>query len=311
MGDSQSRIRLGTRGSALARWQADWVAGMLREAGVEVEMVLITTRGDQTQGPIGAENSQGLFTKEIQRALLDDRADLAVHSLKDLPTETVEGLCLAAVPPRASCHDVLVTAAADSFEALEPGARVGTGSMRRRAQLLHARPDLQVLGIRGNVDTRLKQLDDGHFDAIVLAEAGLQRLGLHDRITQVLSRSWMLPAVGQGALGLETRTDDQMVQEALQSLNHAETYHAVIAERTMLTALHGGCLAPVGAWGEVADNRLRLRAAVLSADGDQRIAAEASGPPEDAIAIGQDVAEQLRSDGADELIAAARRSDAR
>jgi hydroxymethylbilane synthase len=244
MSKSQLRIRLGTRASALARWQADWVAARLRETGVEVEMVLITTTGDRNQDPIGAKSSQGLFTKEIQRALLDQRADLAVHSLKDLPTETIDGLQLAAVPARASCSDVLVSKGDVLLDELKPGARIGTGSMRRRAQLLHTRGDLDVQGIRGNVDTRLKQLDEGKFDAIVLAEAGLRRLELEHRITQVLPRSWMLPAVGQGALGLETRADDPATQEALQPLNDPDTYHAVVAERAMLAALHGGCLAP-------------------------------------------------------------------
>ncbi len=175
---SHDQIRLGTRASALARWQADWVTARLTEAGIEVEQVLISTQGDVRQGPLGAIGGQGLFTKEIQLALLDHRIDLAVHSLKDLPTESVEGLRLGAVPLRASCRDVFVSGAVDSFANLPAGARVGTGSMRRRAQLLFQRPDLQVLDIRGNVDTRLRRLDEGQYDAIILAEAGLQRLGL-------------------------------------------------------------------------------------------------------------------------------------
>jgi hydroxymethylbilane synthase len=306
MDHSRHPIRLGTRGSDLARWQADWVAELLRAAGIQVELVLITTQGDQSREPIGAASGQGLFTKEIQRALLDDRADLAVHSLKDLPTQPVDGLQLTAVPRRASCSDVLVSAQAASFDQLAPGARLGTGSMRRRAQLLHARDDLLVRGMRGNVDTRLRQLDRGQFDAIVLAEAGLRRLGLEDRISQVLPRSWMLPAVGQGALGLETRADDLAVREAIAPLNDPDSYHAVLAERSMLDALNGGCLAPIGAWAEVQHGRLRLRAAVLSADGQQRITAEVAGAPTDAVPIGREVAGQLKAAGAEQLILSAR-----
>jgi len=191
------RLRLGTRASALARWQADWVAAELNKLGVLVEMILISTQGDVSSRPLGAIGGQGVFTKELQRALLDGTIDLAVHSLKDLPTERAAGLRLAAVPERESTRDVLVSRVASSFLALPPDARIGTGSIRRRAQLLHSRPDLQISEIRGNVDTRLRKLDEGQYEAIVLAEAGLKRLGLGDRITQILPTELMLPAVGR------------------------------------------------------------------------------------------------------------------
>ena len=190
-------VRLGTRSSALARWQADWVTARLREAGARVEQVLIQTQGDVRSGPIGQLGGQGVFTKEIQRALLERRIDLAVHSLKDLPTEPIDGLQLAAVPPRESAGDVLVASAADTIWDLPPAACVGTGSIRRRAQLLAARPDLAVAEIRGNVDTRLRKLWQGDFAALILAEAGLRRLNLQQHITQVIPKSLMLPAVGQ------------------------------------------------------------------------------------------------------------------
>jgi hydroxymethylbilane synthase len=297
-----SHIRLGTRGSALARWQAEWVAARLTDLGVEVEFVEISTSGDRQQTPIGASSSPGLFTKEIQRALLDVRIDLAVHSLKDLPTDEVPGLALSAVPPRASVSDALVCRNHDSLDALPGGAAMGTGSLRRRAQLLHVRPHLQMKDIRGNVDTRLRKLDEGQYDAIVLAEAGLRRLDLADRITQLLPVETVLPAVGQGALGLETREDDRAVQEALLPLNDAATHASVRAERVMLAKLRGGCLAPIGAWGRVEEGTLHLTGRVLSPDGSQRIEATASGTLNDAAQVGVGVAKDLEAQGAGDLI---------
>ena len=197
-------LRIGTRATALARWQAEWIARQLGERGVEVELVPISTTGDQQHGTIESIGGQGIFTKEIQRALLEGRIDLAVHSLKDLPTDVVPGLCVTAVPERAAVGDVLVCRKWASLDELPQRATLGTGSLRRRAQLLHVRPDLQIRDIRGNVDTRLRKLDQGEYDAIVLAEAGLRRLGLADRITQVLPLTLLLPAVGQGALAVET-----------------------------------------------------------------------------------------------------------
>jgi hydroxymethylbilane synthase len=300
------RLRLGTRASPLARWQADWVAGELRKRGVEVELVLISTQGDVKTGPLGQIGGQGLFTKEIQRALLDEQIDLAVHSLKDLPTAEVEGLSLAAVPERESIADVLVCNSAKSLSELPKNARVGTGSLRRRAQLLHQRHDLQMLEIRGNVETRLRKLDQGEYDALVLAQAGLHRLGLDSRIAGVIPLSVMLPAVGQGALGIETRADDTSTRRHLATLNHEATYQSVTAERSLLATLRGGCLAPVGAWGRVENSLLHLDGVVLSGDGRQRIAASSSGPPSSAADLGQQVAEQLIAQGAEGLIAASR-----
>ena len=305
---SPTRLKLGTRASPLARWQADWVAAQLALRGVDVEMVHITTQGDVKTGPLGQIGGQGLFTKEIQRALLAGEIDLAVHSLKDLPTAEVPGLAIAAVPRRESIHDVLV----GPFRALDElpeGARVGTGSLRRRAQLLHARPDLQLLEIRGNVDTRLKKLDSGDYDAIVLAQAGLSRLGLAERIAYVIPPQIMLPAVGQGALGIETRADDDATRTQVQALNDEATWAAVTAERTLLNALRAGCLAPVGAWARLDSpnsSELHLQAAVLHPDGTARISAEAVRSPAAARQLGQFVAEQLLAQGAADLIAAAR-----
>ncbi len=305
-GLSGTTFRLGTRGSALARWQADWIAGRLRSLGADIELIVITTQGDTSTQSLGAIGGQGVFTKEIQRALLDDRIDLAVHSLKDLPTEPVDGLTLAAVPERESNHDVLVCRKAANLEELPRGARVGTGSSRRRAQLLYHRPDLQVEDIRGNVETRLRKLADGQFDAVVLAQAGLRRLELEQHVTQVLPRSLMLPAVGQGALGIEARASDERTRQLLEPLNHSETRAAVLAERSMLYALRAGCLAPVGAWGRIEDGRLRLDGVVLSPDGTSRLAVTVAGSAAEAEALGAEAARRLLAEGAARLISASK-----
>jgi len=308
-------LKLGTRGSALALWQSNWVASQLREFGFAVEMVEISTQGDVRSGPIGAIGSQGVFTKEIQRALLDEEVDFAVHSLKDLPTEEIAGLCLTCVPPRERVGDVLVSNTISSFDGMAEGAVVGTGSMRRKAQLLNQRPDLQVKDIRGNVDTRLHKLDDGKYDAIILAESGLKRLGLVERINHVIDRAVMIPAVGQGALGLECRTQDSEVREILAHLNDSESFISVTAERAMLRALRAGCLAPVGAFAEIVEERLQLQGVVLSGTGDQRVDAESevvlaqlseSQQVDAADELGRAVAKNLIAQGATGLIAEAR-----
>ena len=299
-------IRIGTRGSKLARWQAEWVAAQLEQHGVSTEIIYLKTLGDIESRPIGALGSDGVFTREIQRALLDQEVDLAVHSLKDLPTAHVDGLELAAIPRRESCGDALVAAYAASLDELPKGAVVGTGSMRRRAQLLAARPDLNVSELRGNVDTRIRKLRDGEFDAIILAEAGLRRLGLEDQISQVLPKSMMLPAVGQGALGLESRQDDMVTRQAVVCLHHLDTCRAVLSERSLLRTLQGGCLAPLGAWARVEQNSLRLDAVVLDIHGEQKIVASADAPLDQHEALGKKVGEDLLSQGAGQLLADAR-----
>ncbi len=306
------KIRIGTRASALARWQAEWVAGQLRElVAADVELVTISTAGDrQQQGPIGSIGSQGVFTKEIQRALLEHRVDVAVHSLKDLPTDQVEGLLIGAVPPRESPRDVLVCRENRTLDELPPGSVVGTGSPRRRAQLLNRRADLRVVDVRGNVETRLRKLDEEEFDALVLAKAGLLRLGLEDRITQVLAPEVFLSAIGQGALGIEIRADDATTREAVSQLDAPATHMAVAAERSLLAHLRGGCLAPVAALAEsIDDGKLHLRAAVLNLDGTQRVDAEAEAPTDAAEQLGRDVADHLLAQGAAAMIAGARDSD--
>ncbi len=304
---SSSLIRLGTRASDLARWQAEWVAARLADLGMDVQLVPISTKGDRQQtGTIGSLGEQGVFTKELQRAMLDDQVDLAVHSLKDLPTDEVPGLCLAAVPERAPVSDVLVSRKFASFEELPPGAVLGTGSLRRRSQLLHARPDLETKDIRGNVDTRLSKLDAGDYDAIVLAEAGLRRLGLAENITQILPTSLMLPAVGQGALGLETRDDDHNTRAAVEQLSHQPTHAAVLAERTTLAELQGGCMAPIAAWGRLEDETFTLSGRVVHPDGIRSIETTLKGEIDAPAELGHRVARALLDQGAAELIRASR-----
>lgn len=312
-----SNLRIGTRGSKLALWQAEWVANQLRSIGYEVRIQIISTHGDVATQPLGQVGGQGLFTKEIQRELLADRVDVAVHSLKDLPTQPVDGLHLAAVPERETTADVLVSRSGDSFEELVAGARVGTGSTRRAAQLRRWRSDISVLDIRGNVDSRLAKLEAGHYDAIVLAAAGMTRLGLSGRISQVLPVERMLPAVGQGALGLECRKSDVKTSDALSKLNHHASFAEIVAERTLLLRLLAGCLAPVAARAVMAGDRLELSARVLSLDGQQiiegrvaRCADEGQTSPTvtQATELGEELANDLLDRGAADLIAAIRKS---
>ncbi|MEO2009832.1 MAG: hydroxymethylbilane synthase [Pirellulaceae bacterium] len=301
-----TRIRLGTRASALAIWQANWVTTQLENNGHSVEIVNITTSGDTHSIPLGVGSGQGVFTKEIQRAVLDGRVDLAVHSLKDLPTEPIEGLQLIAVPRRASNLDCLVSSKYWSLADLPRQAKVGTGSARRLAQLLHERPDLDIQNIRGNVGTRLSKLDDGEFDAILLAEAGLRRLGFDDRIREIFPPRRITPAVGQGALGLEIREADQCTADVVQALDDLDTHAAIRAERTMLRHLRGGCLAPVGGWARIEQGRLVLLGVVCSLGGEQRLRIEADADISDARSLGEEVARQLKSLGSDRLLAEAR-----
>ncbi len=298
-------LRIGTRGSPLALWQAHHVTALLHTVAPQqpVELVEIETTGDQVRdAPLAQLGGDGLFTKEIQRSLQIGSVDVAVHSLKDLPTFAVEGLILAAVPRRGPTGDAFVSKRHRSFAALPPGATVATSSLRRRAQLLHRRPDLHLVNIRGNVETRLRKLDEQGLDATVLAQAGLERLGLQDAITEILDPMWMLPAVGQGALGLECRADDERTRALLGPLNDAATRAAVLAERALLRGLGGGCQVPVGAATVVTDERLTLRGVVIDPDGKRRIEADIAGGIGTAEELGQRLAEQLLASGARELL---------
>jgi len=281
------------------------VAGQLRTLAAprRVELVEIETVGDRIRDVSLAQiGGEGVFTKEIQRALLANSVDVAVHSLKDLPTEAVEGLTLAAVPPRGPTGDVLVSHKHAAFDRLPSKAVVATSSLRRRSQALYRRPDLHMVEIRGNVETRLRKLKEQDLDALILAEAGLVRLGLEAVITEILDPAWMLPAVGQGALGLECRADDRPTRALLGALNHAPTRQAVLAERALLRGLGGGCQVPVGAAAVVRDQELSLRGVVLRPDGTRRIEALVTGSAAEAETVGLQLAETLLARGASELL---------
>src|SRR5262245_3953353 len=266
-------LRIGTRGSQLALWQANHIRDRLRalDPNRPIELVEIETEGDLIRDvPLVALGGQGAFTKAIQQGLLDGRADVAVHSLKDLPTFSVAGLMLAAVPERGPTGDVFVSVKHRSFADLPPGATVATSSLRRRAQLLHRRPDLRLIDMRGNVETRLRKLaEQDELDGLILAQAGLERLNLAGHITEILDPSWMLPAVGQGALGLECRADDAAAYGIVAKINDPATMQAVLAERAMLRGLGGGCQVPIGAATHIDGATLTLFGAVLPPDGSR------------------------------------------
>jgi hydroxymethylbilane synthase len=267
-----------------------------------VEIIHISTAGDRQSGPIQNIGAQGLFTKELQRALLDERIDLAVHSLKDLPTDVVPGLCLGSVPRRAAVADVLVSPKYASLESLPKAATIGTGSLRRQAQLLNFRADLQMRDIRGNVQTRLQKVQDGEFDAIILAEAGLRRLGLEENITEQLPLSLCMPAIAQGALGIEIRQHDDSTRSRVELLSDPLSQAAAVAERSMLATLRGGCLAPIAAWGRIENDRLKLTGRVLERQGREKLETTLDANPADPTDLGRQVAEKLLSQGAAALI---------
>jgi hydroxymethylbilane synthase len=311
MDDGLPPLRIATRASALALWQAEHVAQLLREVSIgrAIELVHVSTQGDRDQRePLSEMGGVGVFTREVQRAVLDNDADIAVHSLKDLPTKSAEGLVLAGVPERASVFDALILPqgkpALMSWEALPPGAKVGTGSLRRQAQVRHHRPDLVLAEVRGNVPTRLEKLDRGEYDAIILAQAGLDRLDLSDRISLPLGPPEMYPAVGQGALGIECREDDAETIRLLAEISDAIAFASIQAERALLSELEAGCHAPLGALSTAfaEERRLHLDAVVLDPQGTKRLAASRTGSLDDPVSLGHALAGELRTLGADELM---------
>ena len=294
-------LRIGTRGSMLAKWQAESVRKRLfAVAGVEAEIVIIKTAGDKLQHiPLTAIGGKGIFIKELEEALLEEMIDLAVHSVKDIPTDTPSRLSFPAVCRRDDVRDCLVGA---TLASLRQGARVGTGSLRRQAQLLHLRPDLDIRDLRGNVDTRLRKVESGEYEAIMLSKAGLDRLGLSQRISEVLSPEVCMPAVGQGAIAVECRLKDTEAADILAPLDDAETRTAIIAERALLGALQGGCQVPLGAWARIERGELVLEACVCSADGVQYVKQRATAPPDQAAQLGEHMARLLIDAGAQAIL---------
>ncbi len=301
-------LRIGTRGSALAQWQAELARGRLTAMGLAAELVLVRTTGDRRrEAPLRAIGGKGIFIKELEDALLDARIDLAVHSMKDVPTEVPASLVMAAICQREDVRDALVSRDGSGLDGLPAGARVATSSLRRQAQLLHHRADLRMVEMRGNVDTRLGKLERGECDAVVLAKAGLDRLGLGDQITEVLTPDVCLPAAGQGAIGIETRAGDAAVLEAVAKLDHDETRIAVEAERAVLASLEGGCLLPLGVWARMKEEEFLIEACVLAPDGSQALRAQRAGLPRHTGDLARQVAVELLDRGAGRLLRSAGR----
>lgn len=301
----REKIIIGTRGSKLALWQADYIAGCLRKQyqDLVVEIRRIATTGDKILDvPLAKIGGKGLFTKELEVEMLEKKIDLAVHSLKDMPTQLPEGLRLAAVTKRFDAGDAIVSPKYKTLDALPAGAKVGTSSLRRKAQLLHARPDLKICDLRGNVGTRLEKLETENFDAIILAAAGLKRLGLADRITGILPKEVCLPAVGQGALAIETRADDLELMGLLEFLNDRETAGTAAAERAFLKAVEGGCQVPVGVYATADGRRFDVEAVIATVDGKTLLKDKLSGSIEDAVSLGEALADRMLAGGGREIL---------
>lgn len=298
-------LKIGTRGSQLALFQANWIKEKLEQAHphLKVTLVKIKTTGDKIQdAPLAKIGGKGLFVKEIEEALLAKRVDLAVHSIKDVPTEFPEGLRLSAITKREDPRDAFISREGIPLKDLHQGAKIGTSSLRRQAQLLHLRSDLQLIPLRGNLDTRLKKLRILNLDGIVLACAGLRRLGLGENITEILSTDLSLPAIGQGALGIETRVGDQEVEESIAFLNDPDSSIAVSAERAFLKRLEGGCQVPIAAFGRIVGSVLQIDGLVGTIDGKRLIRHRTEGPVEQAEALGVELAEVLLKNGAKEIL---------
>jgi hydroxymethylbilane synthase len=296
-----ARLRIGSRGSQLALWQANYISALLRERGHQVELEIIKTTGDKILDVALAQvGTKGMFTKEIEDALAERRVDLAVHSLKDLPTELPAGFELVAITERVNPHDVFLSVHYDCLDALPKGAKVGTSSLRRQAQLKAFRPDLNIHPLRGNVDTRVRKLEEGEYDAIILAAAGLTRLGKTQLVKEYLPENFMCPAAGQGALGIEIREGDAKMREHLAFLNNADSRAATICERTLLNKLGGGCQVPIGAFAEVKDGKLTLTGVVARPDGSEVLREQQSGA--DPVALGELVGDTLLKRGADKIL---------
>ncbi|VAW75642.1 Porphobilinogen deaminase [hydrothermal vent metagenome] len=302
---SDSTLRIATRKSPLALWQANHVRDALlaRHPELEIELVTMTTQGDKIlDTPLAKVGGKGLFVKELETGILEGRADLAVHSMKDVPVEFPDGLGLAAVLPREDPRDALISNEYSSIETLPEGARLGTSSLRRQCQIRRIRPDLEVIDLRGNVNTRLAKLDNGDYDAILLAAAGIRRMGWEARISELLAPEQFIPAIGQGAIGIEIRVDDLRVRALIEELNDGQTAIRIRAERALNEALQGGCQVPIAGYSEVSHGVIVLRGLVGRPDGTEMVQGVISGRPEDGEELGQVLAEDLLSRGARQIL---------
>lgn len=302
---NQSILRIATRESALALWQANYVKDRLEAAhpGLQVELVPMTTKGDQIlDTPLAKVGGKGLFVKELEVAMLEGRADIAVHSMKDVPVDFPDGLMLHTICEREDPRDAFVSNNYSDFDSLPEGAIVGTSSLRRQCQIKALRPDLEIRDLRGNVNTRLRKLDEGQYDAIILATAGLLRLEMPERIKQFMPTEVLLPANGQGAVGIECRSDDEKVQAYLSVLEHPETRVRVLTERAMNRKLEGGCQVPIGAYAEVDGDKIELRGLVGAIDGSEIIRGTIKGNTADGESLGEQLAQELLDKGADSIL---------
>ena len=299
------KIVIGSRGSQLALWQANWVKSELERlhSNTDIDIRIIATSGDKIQDvPLSKIGGKGLFVKEIEEALLANEIDLAVHSMKDVPMELPTELGISVITKRENPLDALISKNGEKLADLPQGATIGTSSLRRSSQLLKYRDDFKIHPLRGNVDTRLRKVEEGKYDAILLASAGLNRLGWANRITEEISHDILLPAMGQGALGIETRLDDTMIYDFISTLNHEQTHYAVSAERSLVGRLDGGCQVPIGAYARVEKGLITLKGLVASLDGEVIYKLENVGPVDEAINIGQELGAQLLRMGANEIL---------
>jgi len=299
------KIVIGSRGSQLALWQANWVKSELERlhSNADIDIRIIATSGDKIQDvPLSKIGGKGLFVKEIEEALLANEIDLAVHSMKDVPMELPTELGISVITKRENPLDALISKNGEKLADLPQGATIGTSSLRRSSQLLKYRDDFKIHPLRGNVDTRLRKVEEGKYDAILLASAGLNRLGWANRITEEISHDILLPAMGQGALGIETRLDDMMIYDFISTLNHEQTHYAVSAERSLVGRLDGGCQVPIGAYARIEKGLITLKGLVASLDGEVIYKLENVGPVDDAINIGQDLGSKLLKMGANEIL---------
>lgn len=302
----KANLIIGTRQSLLALWQSNHIASLLRKQYPDCQVTLkkIVTKGDRILDvPLAQIGGKGLFTKEIETELLDGTVDLAVHSLKDMPTVLPEGLCLTAITTRANVGDAFVSNKYASFSELPQGAVLGTSSLRRKAQLLAVRPDLKIVDLRGNVDTRLRKLDEGQMDAIILAAAGLERLGHADRIREIIPTTVCLPAVGQGALAIECRSNNKEVRDMLAFLNDLPTKQATDAERAFLGLIEGGCQVPIGVHAEVENDNVKIEAVIASLDGSKVLRNNITGPAANAADLGRKLGQQMLAEGGEQILA--------
>jgi hydroxymethylbilane synthase len=301
----RKELVIGTRGSKLALWQSEYIKARLEEiTGLTVSLRIIKTTGDKILDvPLAKVGGKGLFTKELEVELLAGTVDLCVHSMKDVPTELPDGCIIAAMPERVDPRDVLVSGAGYDLTTLPEGAKLGTSSLRRRSQAVHLRPDLEIVDVRGNLDTRMRKAENGEVDAVVLASAGITRMGWADRITDYVPVTQMVPAVGQGAIGVEIREDDEFMLHVMEQIGHPETMECVTAERVVMSSLEGGCQVPIGAYARYEDGTLTMDAMVGSVDGKRIIREQLCGDAGEPEALGEAMVVRLRALGADAILA--------